>query len=1257
MHKRITALLLMCILLAGACPLSGFGREETQETEDLAILRNESFEGYQTGALFNGTAYLPTAGENKGQGVPAKDDSRWLGGAAENGEGGVTLSLSRGLLGNLVATTGKEGEQTQALQIIRPAKTSVTSAALSLQPASSIETARLLYSVDIKNSGKCGSDSNDAGYTKEVNNCFASVSLCGVTLDFNQKTVRFEGDDTARPPVSAEEYKWALPDNGVWFNWKLDIDALADTISVYIDDRLIGTKKYGDKFKKITAKQLELSAAPSGDGENAVYFDNLSILKSAMTAAELARKLADEAFARLGDGALVCFPGCDRVYFGEEIESFDAENPSVAPIIDGDQVYLPIRYLAKRYGYQVDWDAAGGVITLTGEKIYSLKTDGSSLTSGEDMTLGSALRLSGGASYLEITDAAAMFGQFAYVDASGLSMLVESKENVPQGSWKEECLSAILELYPEASLGFEVDGGWYTMADLLEASGCSYEELNITYGVNGRNNQNTSYELERNGIKRSTERVKSGKYAGKWENHPFYPTIMATGVPTDWTPYNTLSFWLYSEVDTGEHITVGAVSNPDKTYSEYETSEHTTNFYHFGIDIDFTGWKKFELPLAMFQASTELVQGFQKIDGLYFYTRAFDYEPSPYTILYVDDVKLESLPDDATAEATAAWQGLIAEKEAALKAPRDFIVSVPEIFRDVDILDYSLLLEAKKALEQGGDQVKAKAELDRIYQKYAIENDGYSYSDLIVKGEYKLGTEVPLKEKYRYNHDFPEIVNQIPAGSPAVSQAYFKEARAVYGYDPKFIPEYTTTWGDLKFNVYASRALQVPDQSGTWHYFDWSMQIQNYCENELGLETYRLRDSSFYNETKLRFDNDGDAYMCLMINGTKADGAALNQGVLAHSRDKMKTWSFYKLPRFFQKFEVLDGNNQECLEGPPVILLHHYWTNNNDGSGSLVIPEKQPDGSLVIPEEVVYCEESVVCTSEHSGKGNFCITAGGKLYIVYGVIVSPTVSAEAEALARARIPAGHQMHKLYAGELAGVVRNVGVPTYIRSYDLKTKQFDDPIFLGCAGANYDDAHNWSTISIDAEGYLHVFLIGHHFPLLYTKSAKPYDCTEWEPIEAISSGISYASINIDRQGNIYSVTRNSNRGYCFDLVLQRKLKGGTWEESRIFQYWKQYYIVWGHDVYLDPETSRLYVQLKTKTNSLELYADDWAAKDFIFPDNSKFNDARRPTGTAASAVKSYGSSGSVVRGEEIVLVSDDFGTNWRLATTEDYVRMEK
>ena len=661
--------------------------------------------------------------------------------------------------------------------------------------------------------------------------------------------------------------------------------------------------------------------------------------------------------------------------------------------------------------------------------------------------------------------------------------------------------------------------------------------------------------------------------------------------------------------------------------------------------------------------SSGAVAGWGKIDALYFFTRAFDYEPYPQTVLYIDDIRLETHTESAAkaeAEATlAAREAKKASQEAALE--KDFVLDVPEIFRDVTIPDYDRLLAAKNTLSKNPSDASALKTVEEIHQKYGITGDNYAYSDLVVHGKSKIyeqqianGEELAL-EKLNINHSFPETLSQPEKGEPIMTWAYFKEARAMYGYNPKFFPTFTSTWGDFKFMVYASNVLEYADEDGNWHFYDWSKQVERYAEEVLGFETYRLRTSGYYDETKVRFDKDGDAYRTIMLQGTFPNGSGGIFGVLCHSRDNMKSWDFYKLSRPFTKMEILDGNNTDCLERPPVIMLHNYWS-STDKSGAFVIPEKQADGTLVIPEETIYCAEDVVCTSQHSGKANFAATVGNKVFMTYGVCYDEVYSNERYNATLGYMPAGHSMKKLMEQQPGVFASPVGVPTFIIEYDIDTKTLSDPVFLGYAGKEYGDGHNWSALSVDSEGYLHAFLIGHHFPLVYCKSKKPADISEWEDVESIGApiSISYASMNIDKNDTIYAITRDSTDSYHFDQVLYRKKKGGEWERIKMLKFWKGSYMIWGTDVYMDPETGALYINYRSKTSWLELFADDWAAKDFIFPDKSERMTDVAPVGVAYPYFPGhYANSGSNPRGEHVNVVTYDGGDTWRLATTEDYM----
>ena len=59
--------------------------------------------------------------------------------------------------------------------------------------------------------------------------------------------------------------------------------------------------------------------------------------------------------------------------------------------------------------------------------------------------------------------------------------------------------------------------------------------------------------------------------------------------------------------------------------------------------MDWTGWRKLQLSLPDFQPY-EQPAGWQQIDALYFFTKIFDRQPNPYTVLALDDMQLSTEP-------------------------------------------------------------------------------------------------------------------------------------------------------------------------------------------------------------------------------------------------------------------------------------------------------------------------------------------------------------------------------------------------------------------------------------------------------------------------------------------------------------------------------------------------------------------------------------------------------------------------------------
>ncbi|MCK5849819.1 MAG: BNR-4 repeat-containing protein, partial [Kiritimatiellae bacterium] len=335
-------------------------------------------------------------------------------------------------------------------------------------------------------------------------------------------------------------------------------------------------------------------------------------------------------------------------------------------------------------------------------------------------------------------------------------------------------------------------------------------------------------------------------------------------------------------------------------------------------------------------------------------------------------------------------------------------------------------------------------------------------ASISVPGE-NYSLQIAPFEAAKLNHSYPETANDSTVYTPIKYKPYFKTERALFDYYPRFEPGYVSFDPQGKsYLQYGSYTVETLDSSGQWTYHDIMPFLQNYAVSK-GFVTFTLLNTGQANETTIRFDNDGDAYMSCVITGQFAGGSSLRKGLLLHSTDNMATWTVYELPYWMLRFEKLDGHNQDCLNRPPVILLSSGYA---PCSTYILIPEKQPDGTLAIPS-AVQIDVNCMPILPHSGDGNNAITSGDKVFIVYGKVVIPPDHAHED----------------------------GAPAYAVTYDLNTKQLSTPVLIGFGGISSTDVHNWPAITIDSAGILHVVISGHHNPFRYVYSTSPNSTLSW------------------------------------------------------------------------------------------------------------------------------------------------------------------
>lgn len=497
-----------------------------------------------------------------------------------------------------------------------------------------------------------------------------------------------------------------------------------------------------------------------------------------------------------------------------------------------------------------------------------------------------------------------------------------------------------------------------------------------------------------------------------------------------------------------------------------------------------------------------------------------------------------------------------------------------------------------------------------------------------------------------FNHDFPEVYDSSDKSAPYQYAAYYLAERALNGYFPKYIPGAVSFDTTGKAYVRADTThIQYKDDSGKWQMIDLEDVVRSYV-GQLG--DTRVWDG--YDEKVIRFDTDGGAYVLIPAAG---------RIYLLYSNDGMKTWQCTELYQTVKdllvdecktymftcaRFEHIDGGNTKATEKPPVILLH-----TGEGSealgGYLLMPSKNASGGLDF--KAVRYADSCICTSYHTGDGNTVVTSGDYAYIVYGDPNDATTET------------GLNGDLSYENNGHTYQYKYGVPTYIIKYNMSTGEMSKT-FLGYAGAKSEtadsdyldrDAHNWSGVSIDNSGYIHVIMNGHHHPVCYTKSKKANDISSWEDIQQIGNGNiavsgnsskqshlqqSYGAMIIDNNDNVYVITRDSSsKGYRFDTTVYVKTQIGlgfqgvtkydAWVYTPIQRRLTPYYEVARQRISYNPTDDSIYVFYYAQSNYGQFFRDEVDAQVFADPEIERVwlkNSDGWPTGISEGSGGSYG-----------------------------------
>ena len=486
----------------------------------------------------------------------------------------------------------------------------------------------------------------------------------------------------------------------------------------------------------------------------------------------------------------------------------------------------------------------------------------------------------------------------------------------------------------------------------------------------------------------------------------------------------------------------------------------------------------------------------------------------------------------------------------------------------------------------------------------------------------EVSSNGPMFDDYWLNHGGAEADGPEPLRTEFVYQPYFLAERAVRGYFPRFVPGMVSVAPDgRKWILAAGHMLETCAPDGTWQTTDLlERAIAPYVRRELGFARLSLANKGQLNETCIRFDQAGDMYVLVSLNNPDGDWKT-RTGLLLHGRNGLRDWNVHRLPYYMARFEQLVGHNPDAFAHPPVLLLTRYHAPNQ---AFLLVPEKRPDGSLVLPDMVKIGDDTIGFLP-HSGEANQALSMGDSIFVAYGRMAV----------------------------LPGNTKEQGVPTYVVRYDRGTRALSEPVFIGFGGKNALDNHNWPTLAADSKGLLHVLINGHHDHFAYTHTLAPGRIDGWsEPVE-VSAGTSYAGLVVGPDDTLYSVTRCSDPGYYFRLALHRKRPGQEWERRHLVMPCKPYYHVWYHKLSIDPTDGRLFLSYFAQTGSMCLFRDELEAFLYQRPDLAAGmlgagEQPKLPLGTYRVQPRKY-EFYTVPGGEPGLLVSADGGDTWELGVT--------
>jgi hypothetical protein len=465
----------------------------------------------------------------------------------------------------------------------------------------------------------------------------------------------------------------------------------------------------------------------------------------------------------------------------------------------------------------------------------------------------------------------------------------------------------------------------------------------------------------------------------------------------------------------------------------------------------------------------------------------------------------------------------------------------------------------------------------------------------------------------------PEL--RIPATAPIIHQKYFKGERELFGYSPFFKPNVVTF--DLQNHPYMrDRHVIQTLRDGKWIETNWYNAAKRLLPNWTNI----AHTGSFTDE-RITFDKDGCAYT--LINDYRYEPPIASH--LLFSCDYSKnptapTWKAYNLAAGGARIECNDSRN--LLQYPPVILIYNKLDKRDDEILSIIILEKTPQNTLVINKPVLISESSLLWDA-HSGGDNAVLSVGDMVHVIW---------AGSEA-----VP-GHD----------------GTPQYAITYNRNSKKLSEPVLLGFGGKGKPDSHNVPVMTVDSQGYLHVVLGPRTTKMQYIKSLKPNSITSgWtEPIDIGAPAVpewdnyyTYVALCCDKKDTLHIVASHWDKYKCLGkvgnqrsvLTYLRKQKDKPWDMPKALVVpFHQTYSIYYHKLDIDRK-GRLFLNY--------MYYPDCLSDEEMAAYRAKWPNDKIKIVSTVYGWRHYCSG--LQPHDPCILMSDDGGDTWRLATTKGFM----